>query len=162
VGFNEVRLGFVRLWCVIIAQHRRGGVRLVGVEFGEVKFGNLRLVWGWVGCQGGKPTGIGVCPGEWTGGDLGIGCGWPRGDRGVQDRPRWGNPHVGRADRWGLVPFWGRAAQNDGEFLVGRGVTGMRRSERGGYDLWEATHSWGGAHLKVRLFYVMVCSVTKC
>jgi hypothetical protein len=52
-------------------------------------------------------------PGVWArviepeGVPWGIGCGGPRGDPGVEDRPLGENPHVGRPDRRGNSPVCG-------------------------------------------------------
>jgi hypothetical protein len=68
---------------------------------------------------------------------LGIHCGGPRGDPGVEDPPMGENPDVGRPDGWGRVPFVGRGPQQR------RGVLGGAESNGCGGTVREADTPYG-------------------
>jgi hypothetical protein len=50
---------------------------------------------------------------------------WASGRPGVYDKPLGENPHVGLPDGLAESRLWGEALNNNGEFFVGRGVTGV-------------------------------------
>jgi hypothetical protein len=86
-----------------------------------VKLGNFRLFWGKVSCLGRTGGVLGPAPGCGTGRLLGIRCGGPRGDRGVEDtplgeNPQWDAPMDGEESR-----LWGVTLSSEGKSLVGWG-----------------------------------------